>query len=275
MRLIVGTLRAPHRLRDAEEAWHKLVGAVGDPVAGMETTFENDASNTRDGGLAQAIPEIGPGYGDDERMRIVMPARFFDQQEQDQLLTLLHETCHVRLMLSTARPRALETIRLQAIEQTRRDGDPRGYQLAENDKFDTAQMYRHFIEEVMAERMLATSYPDWAERRTDKYLAMRRGSVNGMNRMVDELRCYGLLYELARNDLGVSMSRTDDQHDAFSAMADRLATRLETECADGPALLGHRDGLQADAIPDPPQTLAVDEVADQIMRLDLHRPDHA
>lgn len=208
-----------------------------------------------------------------------MGAGFFAAPEAEQHLTLIHETCHARLYLTSMRERAIETIRLQRLENARRDYAwqhralrNRVADLCENDKYDTAFLFRTFNEEVLAERLLVKLQPSLVQQRVEMFRAMRESfeARGGVGRMIPELQSFGLLYEIARNDLGAALSMTDRDRDQFNRMATERHTDLQRYPNAG-QLLAYRIALQEPKFPPPPALSVFDQLADMVMAVPIVR----
>jgi len=263
VRLIIGSLNNPAALVDAEAAWGRFLAAVPDPLHGLPQTFENHPIDYGDdAGRAQTIAEIGPSFEPDERIWIVMGPGFFASTPAEQILTLLHESCHAQLVLGVTKDRAVVTQLLSRAEQQRRERDRDPFAISQ---YHLALMFRFFVEEVLAEKLLAEAYPAFAEQRVQMYRRMREG-FQGVGDMAPEFRCIGLLYEIARNDLGASISTRPDDRAAFERMALDLEEQLN-RCPDGHELLAYRAGLLHTAPPPLPALLAGDELWNRIMRI--------
>jgi hypothetical protein len=211
------------------------------------------------------IPDIGPGFEDDERIWVVMGATFFGTPQAEQNLTLIHETCHARLCLGTLRERTIQSIALQRYEQARRN---REVNLRANDRYDTAFMFRTFNEEILAERMLRELHPGLARERVQMYRRMREQfDINGgADRMIPELRPFGLLYEIARNDLGEALSFDANDRNEFARMGRAREATLLADYQNAADYLVHRQRLQNPDIPVLPALSAFDELWNEVMR---------
>jgi hypothetical protein len=204
---------------------------------------------------AQTVPGIGPRYRTREHISVVLGPTFFQSLPDEQTLTLLHEFGHVYLDLNGLRGHTIETIDAWHIERDRRLRDD--CDDFADAKHDLGFMFRSFVDEVLAEQYLQRRFSAFSGQRRVMYLAMReeiarRGTLD---RTHLPLRCYSILYELLRNDLGVTISSGAPERSEFERLGNALQQRLHRECSGADALLLIRPNLLAVDFDSPPYDL--------------------
>ncbi len=244
-------------VRDAWQAFE--IAIPNHPLANIPATCGMANDERIDGAIAIAMPELNQLGDQVERGRIVLASeRFWEAEysDDDRMLTLLHESIHLRLAdTMTAR-----TVRNAILRRQAEDGKNHAF----NTEACDIAMFKHrrgiaafdfylFPEEAWAEIHLRDHYPDWFERRLIGLLAMRVRNRARRDALLVGLpeplvRCL-TIFEIVRTDFVIALER--DQS--------RLAQldQLKQEWLDDLGQLCRHNPLQAplstfaDAIPRP------------------------
>ena len=114
------------------------------------------------------------------------------------------------------------------------------------DKHNIACKFLNFADEILAEQLLRVRHPNVAADRASDYVEMRleTAASGQIDRVDSRLRCWAILYEIVRNDLGVAITANSEHVRTFTEVADRLVERLKRDCSDvSDDLLSRREGL--------------------------------
>jgi hypothetical protein len=216
-------------VQDATTAWNEFVDEIGTlPFEYDKIRFDWNARSIS--GVAGALLFAGPRYPREFALMLVSPG-FFQRERRERTLTLLHECSHLRFMLGTMRGKVIETIELERTYGLSDDvTDPEERRFL-SQRIILAFDYRNFVDEIVAEFYLKTTYPAYARDRLLYYLDMRRGSSKLWQQAEPSLRPAALLYEILRNELGVRLSESEPQGAEFKAMSIDLDRELRQRCS--------------------------------------------
>jgi hypothetical protein len=227
----------------AQEAWARFVATAPAILAGFVPQFRVYTREQMETVRAQAVPALGPRYASTEHVWIVLGSAFFKSAPEEQILTLLHEAAHVYFYLGPLRTHTIESIDVWRRERDRRLRS--AFDDLQDAKYDLAFKFKTFVDEILAEQLVQRRYPALAADRRAMYLRMREETARSgaIDQTHIPLRCHSCLYELVRNDLGVSISAGSPERAGFERMATDLVARITRECPAAAELLAIRPGL--------------------------------
>jgi hypothetical protein len=200
----------------AKEAWRAFEAAVPDHPFADVPVEHGPAHNDEVGAIAIAIPHFDRADGPMVSGAIALGERFWSggHSEEDRILTLLHESIHLRLF--DEKPE--RTVRSQQI----RSALIRASDVAfANEKRDVAQFkqqrawaaikFHLWPDEVWAELYLRDRYPQWFERRVAGLCRMRedmrRREAQQLIAIPERIRGSLVAYELVRLDMVLGLER--------------------------------------------------------------------
>jgi hypothetical protein len=244
VQLLVGPAN-PERLNATKTAWKSFADAVPGALHGLSPDFQVYTVSDVAGGRAEAVPRIGPRHERYEHVWIALGDGFFASGQSEQTLTLLHESAHVFCYLGPLRNRTIGSIEIWRAERDRRMNAMDETKFFDN-RYDLAFKFRTFIDEIFAEQVVQRRVKPLAAERLSMYRNMRQDIArkDPFAPMDRELRCFGLLYEIVRNDLGALISTDAENREAFAQMATALIERLRG-WANAEDLLAMRPRLNA------------------------------
>jgi hypothetical protein len=260
--VVVGPESDEALVADATAAWQRLAAAEPGLAAAFDCAFR-----ICDHRIGQTIAAAGLVFDSQTRPAhglLTLGARFFEAAEEDRLLTMMHEAIHLVLYWTILRDRAIESETLRLAESARQGPMPSAFDV---ERLNGAKSFRLFVDEVLAEQYLQRRCPDHAAARVKRYLGLREDKrATALTDVRAELRCYGLLYEIACNDLGAQISTHTEARQLFASFADADAAELAAGCGDPEALLAMRPRLLGVDLDRPPYDFTpYDEMWDRVI----------
>lgn len=248
-------------LEAVKELWWRFDSSIDHPLKGASVEFD---TSRWDGQLALARPLLGPGPNDG--IIHVWPALIHETHSDLQLLTVLHESIHLHLLLGIHAP---HWQRFQAFRRSNRV-DTRATDLDEVNFRDTrlgaALTILGHSDEVYAELFLSEHYPELAASRAGylESLAIRHALPRDL--VGDGLHAYRLFHLAIKLDLCVRLSRRPSR----SLLALREAGDTALAPLMTPAMQDARETLRTLALSDEPQL--VDDRLEVLAAEILHLP---
>ena len=233
LQLYLGPPARPERIPDCRNVWDRFSEKFPGEIP-LEPSFRIYGANEIPA-IAMSRVFIGPRYKTTPHVWIILGERFFASPEPRPMITMLHEAMHVQLNVGRLRERNIESIQIDADQTTRglriRDATEFSF---EADKYDLAVKFRTLIDEILVEQLVQRRFPGYSDARSQQYREMRENTAQ--RRQIDtvdvDLRCWAILYEIARNDLGVSLATNESDRLVCRNLAASLEDRLIRTCRD-------------------------------------------
>jgi hypothetical protein len=231
LKLIVGPAGSRNDLTSAaKDSWTAFVSEIGTlPFECDPITFDSNARSHY--GIAATFVYTGPLYRTTEFALILLSPAFFEKSENQQFLTLLHESIHLRFMLGPLRERVIESLDLYRRLETPDDVTDDTQRLFLNQRLAIAFQFRNFIDEIVAELFLRKTYPAYLRRRIEHYAEMRRATLSLWKKALPTLQRHEISHEILRNELGVRLAKGEQEADELRLMSATLDEELQRQCS--------------------------------------------